>query len=337
MWCPICKNEYREGITLCADCKVSLVDTLDETKEDYEILSEMEDESNAKKLISYLEYSNIPAFLETDEETGIFRVCVAKKMFKQAKKAFQAFYTVEITEELLNKKSSDTAADHKTSNDIAEDSDSMANSLKDQTQDFHNENFMEEDSVENQILDQTAAAFYSDTESSMPNQQTLSEMEKSVSNTSRGTYVSKAEKSSDYRSSGFTFTIFGVVGIIVMILHWAGVFQYFSTMSAIIVSIMFVAFLVIGIDCFRRAAKAKAESVEEERFVKELTGWLEQNLTFDELTNTDRQDMTEEANFLNRISEMKTVIKRQFGDLDPGFLDQFTEDYYDNHFTSNQL
>ncbi len=320
MWCPICKNEYREGITVCADCKVSLVDALDETKEDYEILSEMENESSAKKLISYLEYSNIPAFLEPCETTDTFRVCVGKKMLKQAKKAFQAFYTVEITEELLNSKT-----DHKTDNDIDSDT---PNPLETPTSTFQDENFTESESSE-----QTAAAFYSDTENETPKQSSLPQIEKSVSNT----YVSKAEKSSDYRSSGFTFTIFGIVGIVVMILHWTGVFQYFTTMSAVIVSIMFIAFLVVGIDSFRRAAKAKAESVEEERFVKELTGWLEQNLTFDELANTDQINMTEEANFLNRISEMKTVIKRQFGDLDPGFLDQFTEDYYDNHFTSNQL
>ena len=25
-WCPKCKNEYREGITVCADCNVPLVE-----------------------------------------------------------------------------------------------------------------------------------------------------------------------------------------------------------------------------------------------------------------------------------------------------------------------
>lgn len=29
-WCPICKNEYREGIKLCAECQVELVDHLEE-------------------------------------------------------------------------------------------------------------------------------------------------------------------------------------------------------------------------------------------------------------------------------------------------------------------
>ena len=29
-WCPICKNEYREGIKICAECRVELVDHLEE-------------------------------------------------------------------------------------------------------------------------------------------------------------------------------------------------------------------------------------------------------------------------------------------------------------------
>lgn len=29
-WCPVCKNEYREGIECCAECKAALVDKLEE-------------------------------------------------------------------------------------------------------------------------------------------------------------------------------------------------------------------------------------------------------------------------------------------------------------------
>ena len=32
-WCPICKNEYRAGIKLCAECQVELVDHLEEEEE----------------------------------------------------------------------------------------------------------------------------------------------------------------------------------------------------------------------------------------------------------------------------------------------------------------
>lgn len=30
LWCPKCKNEYKEGITVCADCGCDLVDSLEE-------------------------------------------------------------------------------------------------------------------------------------------------------------------------------------------------------------------------------------------------------------------------------------------------------------------
>ncbi|MBD5475181.1 MAG: hypothetical protein HDR17_04235 [Lachnospiraceae bacterium] len=32
-WCPVCKSEYREGIERCAECKVELVDQLEDEKE----------------------------------------------------------------------------------------------------------------------------------------------------------------------------------------------------------------------------------------------------------------------------------------------------------------
>jgi hypothetical protein len=31
-WCPRCRGEFRAGITMCADCGVALVDTLDESE-----------------------------------------------------------------------------------------------------------------------------------------------------------------------------------------------------------------------------------------------------------------------------------------------------------------
>lgn len=33
-WCPVCKNEYREGIERCAECKVALVDRLEDEEQE---------------------------------------------------------------------------------------------------------------------------------------------------------------------------------------------------------------------------------------------------------------------------------------------------------------
>lgn len=58
-WCPKCKNEYREGILQCAECKVPLVESLDEAdastelesyeEQEYELLTEEENWEEAQE------------------------------------------------------------------------------------------------------------------------------------------------------------------------------------------------------------------------------------------------------------------------------------------------
>ena len=61
-WCPICKEEYKEGIISCPECKVELVDSLDDiNKSEYEDLIAFSEEKLAKKFTEYLLYSKIDA------------------------------------------------------------------------------------------------------------------------------------------------------------------------------------------------------------------------------------------------------------------------------------
>lgn len=59
-WCPKCKNEYREGITVCADCKADLVEMLEE---------EDQQEIDLSKGSDFFEDSDFPK--ETDFPEGI--------------------------------------------------------------------------------------------------------------------------------------------------------------------------------------------------------------------------------------------------------------------------
>lgn len=40
MFCPMCRAEYRTGITECADCGIPLVDSLDDVEEELELANE---------------------------------------------------------------------------------------------------------------------------------------------------------------------------------------------------------------------------------------------------------------------------------------------------------
>lgn len=55
-WCPVCKCEYREGITNCFDCRVPLVDSLED-------IDEMPDTQNADDIgYSYDDNSELTGF-----------------------------------------------------------------------------------------------------------------------------------------------------------------------------------------------------------------------------------------------------------------------------------
>lgn len=45
-WCPVCKCEYKEGIEICADCKVKLVSSLKDIEEEKEEEISLFDETN---------------------------------------------------------------------------------------------------------------------------------------------------------------------------------------------------------------------------------------------------------------------------------------------------
>ena len=47
-WCPVCKCEYKKGITKCAECKVDLIDSLEEKA--YEPIFEQEDKDTYDSL-----------------------------------------------------------------------------------------------------------------------------------------------------------------------------------------------------------------------------------------------------------------------------------------------
>lgn len=50
-WCPVCKNEYGEGIKLCAECKVELVERLEDEKKSDE-LSEQEKIARVRAMLA---------------------------------------------------------------------------------------------------------------------------------------------------------------------------------------------------------------------------------------------------------------------------------------------
>ena len=76
-WCPICKNEYREGITECSECKVPLVDNLEDCKLVKILYGTQE---GLEELKEYLEYNAVkPVQIDFDKEEGSEALFVSEK------------------------------------------------------------------------------------------------------------------------------------------------------------------------------------------------------------------------------------------------------------------
>ena len=65
-WCPVCKNEYREGIKLCAECKVELVEHLVDEKEQNAELEEQDKLARMRAMLAV----EAEELAEEDEEVS---------------------------------------------------------------------------------------------------------------------------------------------------------------------------------------------------------------------------------------------------------------------------
>ena len=281
-WCPKCKNEYRAGVEICADCNVPLVADLNapESIEATTLLVQMDASKIefAEKLIAYLAYSSVHAVSSVDEANNILSIFVAEKDVAQAKRCFQAFYTVEAEQEMEN-------AAKKAAGEPLE--------TEEEEQYIHKEK-------------KPASA---------------------------GVYVKKEERYNDYKSSGSMFLGFGIVGLVFVVLNLTGVLKLLTaSFSLIVMCAMFIAFIVIGILSYKKAGTIKEEAAQETQVIKDLTRWLENAVTREELEACEEEADGAELVYLKKIELLKSTLANAFPEIDDSFMDQFIEEFYNSHY-----
>lgn len=85
-WCPKCRDEYVEGVTVCADCGVALVDELpeDTAPDAPAVLCEVADRETGEKFVAYLEYGGIQTAGLIEEEDGSGKISLVVAEFERA-------------------------------------------------------------------------------------------------------------------------------------------------------------------------------------------------------------------------------------------------------------
>lgn len=316
-WCPVCKNEYKEGIKICAECKVKLVEELPSENEVYIC-------SGAKPLIErlaeYLNYSDISAKVRPEETQERAMLFVSSKQEEIAKRAVRIFMIEEQgrmkAKEVQNPKAAAT------------EEDMMVESAPDDFEEETNETEINETEI-----DAENAGDESDSDEQIG--------QPVVKRQSTAIYKNRADKAEEFKSSGIVLLVVGILGIICMVLIDLGILPLKLNnlvMMNIMMNVLFLIFIIFGIYSLRGAKKYAGEAVEEKNLTKEIKTWANENLKAEEvdIQSGCKEDEAEEIAYFKRYEYLKKTISEKFVNLEDSYLDYLAESIYQDLYEEQE-
>jgi len=348
-WCPKCKNEYRQGIKMCADCHVELV-------EQEELISQValcggpaEMMYSLKEYLEYNKFKNVNVKL--DEKQKIYALFVDEKDANSA----QTLAKVFLEQQMLQRQQAEMqakqqmfaaqAAASEAAREAGKTAQAGANGGKGgyqggyvfgsgyqqapvQTAMQDGERTVSREGLPSQLPEQNKKEQTDEQSTDAPQQ-----APQIARRSTPGRFVDSADRAEDNRSSAWTLLIVGGLGLIVMILGIAGVlpfnvgnpYMFYGVMSAV-----FILFLVMGVVSFKNA-KVFDEKAESENSLKDtLLQWAEENLTAEKVDMQLRMmginEVAEEEMYFRRYEMIKFMMNHQFMNLDQAFLEKLIDD-----------
>ena len=318
-WCPKCKNEYRDGFTVCNDCGTPLVASLEDVK--YRPLCHFNNDEAYSKFLNYLSYSKIksyPVYIDDVDYLGF-----DDDSYSDAKKALFAFVKVEgniacvkqiddtyfvdliDTEEVINGL-----------NKLKEVPDQLSEILNEDGIDAENNSEAEEKEADEEEFDALKELVYG---------------------SGSTVYESKKTKAEEMSGSGYMLIVIGIGGAVFVVLHMLGLISIIQTQlfSYIMMLFTFVAMAYWGFHSLKKSKEYEADAVQEEQLSSYIKEWMKQNISADDIKSADMADNGPEENFLLRLDYIKNRMTKEVPELkslDDVYLDAMIEEYYNSLF-----
>ncbi|MFG6384268.1 MAG: hypothetical protein K1V96_08435 [Lachnospiraceae bacterium] len=165
-------------------------------------------------------------------------------------------------------------------------------------------------------------------------QDTLSELIQKPSHI----YVEKGKQLEDATSTAWVFTLFGIIGLIFVVLSWTNIFFlefsfYFKILYTIVLGFLFLLFLIIGIKAFHNKKSISTDKSKEDIFIYQITQWFLEHYSADAISNgMDEEDLSIEQLYFLRWENISRLLTEQFGNLEESFLEYMSEKIYQMYF-----
>lgn len=354
-FCPICKMEYREGVTECADCHVALVDVLPHAKQS--LLLRIKSERVFGKFKKYLEYSKIPVETEYHLEDARFDLYVLPKHENKVKAAWETFLLMELGGELGGEiQQEEAAADLLHANipkqvqkDIlrfqqeaagASAADEAVPSEESASETF-DADFLQ--GIRDDLHDALRGDAASDPDGGGLSDRELTE-ENSVEDVARellhpsgGSYESMKHKADDTYGSAATLLLFGSAGIVYTLLNIAGVLSHFEQgFSQWLLLIFFSVLLGAGIYTWKQYRTYKGKAAEEEKLRERLDLWMKETFTPEAFEKLNEDGLSPEETVIVRLDWMAKSILAAYPELSENAAYQYADDFYNSEFSEEE-
>lgn len=297
-WCPKCRNEYVEGIKVCADCGCTLVESLEETKSNPLIFGDKEQMERLEKFLTYNKLKTVS--ISEDEKEGVYELYVDDEERQKAAMAARVFLQQEA--EAAGEKEASLGCETE-----EEDTSGLRNSMD----------------KENGVVDDSPAP------AGKPSYRGM------YQNSAK---QAEENRSSGYMLVIVGLIGLAAIGLIfadVIRLPAAMLNKY---MVCSVMGALFLLFFVMGILSIKSSKSLEKKAESESSLTSAIKKWCEENMTAEKVDEGlfAEEESGEEIRYFKRTDKMKEMISRQFMNLDEGFLDSFVDDYYPVIFEQEQ-
>ena len=303
-WCPKCRNEYREGFTVCADCGMELVDEL--TEEEVKKIALLKAPvASVYEIMDFLDTTELDGYSHVENEDGSAFLMVEEDKQKQITFAIQAFLKKrkEAVDE-YNEKMKDRQRAAFFGDEYDEDDESGTKDDAGEEDEYEDD---EEDDDEDDIVEEEKI------------------------------FRSSKEKADDAKSSAISLCVVGFLGLTfeALVVFHVLPLKINGVPGIVLYSFLGIVFLLLiisGIASFFTAKRLKNSIVDETDLKNDILNFCKNEAV--ETANKMIRSGESEDLYFARVDFLKSAIRREpkFKNVDEATIDGLLDENYSDLF-----